>query len=291
MYKFPRTEVAGVSLPRMLMGTNWILGYSHTGAAADSLIHERNDAAASTREIVKAYLSYGVDAMMAPFGSSEAILKGIHDAEDAMGMPVTLIDTPIINVTDSKEGRAEAEKVIATSAKNGAKFCLIHHSSAEQLVSKLHHKIDRLSDYTDMIRQHGMIPGLSAHMPELIVYSDENEYDVQTYIQIYNCMGFMMQVEVETVANIIRNAKHPVMTIKPFAAGRTTPFVGFNFNWNVIRDCDMITVGAHTQSEAEEDIELSFAALEHRAPRLSGRSPPNTKQDVLQKKIDYDNAM
>ncbi len=38
-----------------------------------------------------------------------------------------------------------------------------------------------------MIRQHGMIPGLSAHMPELILYSDENEYDVETYIQIYNC--------------------------------------------------------------------------------------------------------
>jgi hypothetical protein len=35
---FPRTEVAGVSLPRMLIGTNWICGYSHTSPAADSLI-------------------------------------------------------------------------------------------------------------------------------------------------------------------------------------------------------------------------------------------------------------
>ncbi len=30
---FPRTMVGGVSLPRMLMGTKWILGYSHTSAA------------------------------------------------------------------------------------------------------------------------------------------------------------------------------------------------------------------------------------------------------------------
>ena len=35
---FPRTEVAGVSLPRMLMGTNWVYGWSHTGAAADQNI-------------------------------------------------------------------------------------------------------------------------------------------------------------------------------------------------------------------------------------------------------------
>ena len=39
-----------------------------------------------------------------------------------------------------------------------------------------------------------------------------------------------MQVEIETVNRIIRNAKKPVMTIKPMAAGRTTPFVGLNFS-------------------------------------------------------------
>ena len=67
MTKFPRTEVAGISLPRMLIGTNWILGYSHTGAAADALIHERNDAAESVRDIVNAYLEYDIDAMPSRF--------------------------------------------------------------------------------------------------------------------------------------------------------------------------------------------------------------------------------
>ena len=28
--QFPRTTVGGVSLSRMLMGSNWLLGYSHT---------------------------------------------------------------------------------------------------------------------------------------------------------------------------------------------------------------------------------------------------------------------
>lgn len=90
----------------------------------------------------------------------------------------------------------EAQKPPIRAERNGATFCLIHHSSAEQLVNKNKKTLDRLPDYLDMIRQNGMIPGLSAHMPELILYADLNGYDVETYIQIYNCAGFMMQVEV-----------------------------------------------------------------------------------------------
>ena len=37
---FPRTMVGGVSLPRMIIGTNWFRGYSHTSAAKDKFINE-----------------------------------------------------------------------------------------------------------------------------------------------------------------------------------------------------------------------------------------------------------
>ena len=134
--------------------------------------------------------------------------------------------------------------------------------------------MDRIGDYTDMIREAGVIPGLSAHMPEVIRYSDLNDYDVQTYIQIFNCLGFLMQIEVESVIKIIHEAKKPVMTIKPMAAGRTTPYVGLTFNWNVLRPQDMITVGCITEHEAREDVEISLAALERRLPNLEGRDSP-----------------
>ena len=165
--------------------------------------------------------------------------------------------------------------MIAECAKNGSEICLIHHSSAEQLVSKLKGTMDRLPDYLDMIRQHGMVPGLSAHMPELILYSDANGYDVQTYIQIYNCAGFLMQVEVEGVRAIIENAKKPVMTIKSMAAGRVSPYVGLSFSFATLRPCDMVTVGAHTPEEVDEDAEIALAAIERRYPNLQRRSSPN----------------
>ncbi|MGA2381779.1 MAG: hypothetical protein ABSG85_20975, partial [Spirochaetia bacterium] len=109
------------------------------------------------------------------------------------------------------------------------------------------------------------------HMPELVVFSDLNRYDVETYIQIYNCAGFLMQVEIKYVHSIIWSARKPVMTIKPMAAGRVSPFVGLTFAFATIRECDMVTVGCLTPQEAREDIEIGMAALERRPPLLAGR--------------------
>ena len=41
MKEFPRTTVGGVSLSRMLIGTNWLLGWSHTSVSADEMIRRR----------------------------------------------------------------------------------------------------------------------------------------------------------------------------------------------------------------------------------------------------------
>lgn len=273
--KFPRTEVAGISLPRMLIGTNWILGYSHTGPAADRMIMARHEDPANVSAVMDAYMEYGIDAVMAPgFDPQSPLRRGMRMTEEKFGKSMIQIATPGINVEDSAAGRAEAEATIKKAADDGAAFCLIHHGSAEQLVNKHTMTIDRLPDYLDMIRQHGMIPGLSAHMPELILYSDLNGYDVETYIQLYNCMGFLMQVEVESVNSIIWNAKKPVMTIKSMAAGRCTPFVGLTFSYATLRPQDMVTVGAFTPNEVHEDVEIALAAIERRRPTLGKRSSP-----------------
>ena len=280
MKEFPRTTVAGVSLPRMLIGTNWVLGYSHTSKAADEMIRRRYDSREAVSALMEAYLAYGIDAVMAPFTDQRVLLDGIHQAEDRTGRKIILIDTPTIDVTDSEEGRKAAWDKIESCRKNGSTFCLLHHTSVEKLVNKGKGTMDRLPDYLDMVRQCGMIPGLSAHMPEVIVYADQNHYDVETYIQIYNCMGFLMQVEIESVRRIIENAKKPVMSIKSMAAGRCSPYVGITFSFATLRPCDMVTVGAHTPEEVHQDVEIALAALERRFPDMGVRSSP-AQQTVL----------
>jgi hypothetical protein len=231
--------------------------------------------------MLETFVNNGVDAIMAPLNQAPVVARAVEETEQKLGRRIIRIDTPMINTDNNEQARREAEALIRKSKELGSTFCLIHHAMAEKLVNKGTRTIERLDDYTKMIRDQGMLPGLSAHMPEMVVYSDLNEYDVETYIQIYNCVGFLMQVEVETVHNIIHQAKKPVMTIKAMAAGRVTPFVGLNFNWATIRDCDMVAVGCFNEREAEEDLEISRAALEHRAPRIGVRSSPNQKQDAF----------
>ena len=282
---FPRTEVGGMSLPRMLIGTNWFLGWSHTGAAADEGIRERFSDPRDLWPVISVFLEAGIDAIMAPISTTPFAEQAIDYAEQKAGRRIIRIDTPGINVDDSPEGRRDAEAAIRHSAEIGSDFCLIHHTSVERLINKNEEAIPRLPDYLAMIREAGMRPGLSAHMPEVVVYSDRNGYDVETYIQIFNCMGFLMQVEVENVARIIHGAKHPVMTIKPMAAGRCTPYVGLTFSYSAIRPCDMVTVGTSSPMEAAEDIEIALAALEDRFPDLEARSSPYL-QSVLGHKTD-----
>jgi hypothetical protein len=40
MSDFPRTLVEDVSLPRLIIGTNWFLGFSHVSKAKDKFISE-----------------------------------------------------------------------------------------------------------------------------------------------------------------------------------------------------------------------------------------------------------
>jgi hypothetical protein len=247
------------------------------------MIQQRNLNRTAICSILDAYLSYGIDAVMAPFARNPVLLDAIHQTEQKHGREIILIDTPVIDVSDNKAAREQCQRDFQSSAKSGCRFCLIHHSSAEQLVAKGNEVLHRLPDYLAMIREAEMIPGLSAHMPELILYSDKNEYDVETYIQIFNCAGYMMQVEIETVARIIHDAKKPVMTIKSMAAGRMTPYVGLTFNFAAIRDCDMVTLGAFTPEEVHEDVDIAFGALEHRFPHVGMRKSPADTQSLFVK--------
>ena len=85
MGEFPRTTVGGVSLPRRLIGTNWVLGYSHTSTSADALIRDRHSSPERISALLEAYLSHGVDALMAPVVGNELLLEGVKLAEERTG--------------------------------------------------------------------------------------------------------------------------------------------------------------------------------------------------------------
>lgn len=265
MEQFPRTLVGGVSLPRMIIGTNWFLGYSHTSLAKDRFIKQLQ-----TRDriadILSVFLESGIDAVMGP--PSELLEYAIQEAEQRSGKRMIRILTPIFNVVPGGNPENEPERMLDYCVKLQATFCMPHQCVTDALVDRTISKIRDIDKYTRMIRERGMIPGLSTHMPETVVYADQMGADVETYIQIYNAAGFLMQVEADWVMKIIREARKPVMTIKPLAAGRLLPVVGLAFVWNTIRPQDMVTIGTTTPDEAREVIDISFDLLQGQLPEF-----------------------
>lgn len=265
MELFPRTLVGGISLPRLLIGSNWFLGYSHTSLAKDKFIREFQTGE-RIEAVLTAFVREGIDAVVAP--PNEKLHEACCRVEDRTGQKIIRLWTPIFDLVPSGDRGTSPEQGVALCQKLGGTFCLPHQAVIDALVDRRTRTIRDLEVYTRLIRAHGMIPGLSTHMPESVIYADKMNADVATYIQIYNAAGFLMQVEADWVMKIIREAQKPVLTIKPLAAGKLLPPVGLAFVWNTIRDQDMVCIGCTTADEAQEVIQISRDFLARRIPQV-----------------------
>jgi hypothetical protein len=262
----------------MIIGTNQFFGFSHTSAAKDKNLREVMSSE-KIAGIIEVFLNEGIDTIMG-LNQMPLLQQAIKEAQERTGRRVIMISTPTINVGDDAESMAATERAFDLEASLGTTVCMPHQMSTDALVDIRLRKIKNMDLYCQMIRDRGMIPGLSTHMPETITYADWSNLDVETYIALYNAAGFLMHLEADWVHRIIWGAKHPVITIKPMAAGRLLPLVGLGFCWATIRDIDMVTVGTATPDEAREVIDISRSILERTTTRIELQKT-RSKQTVI----------
>jgi hypothetical protein len=264
--------VGGVSMPRMIIGSNWFLGYSHCTPSKDKLIHESFTDYRKLADMLEVFLSAGVDAVMG-FGRNELLQAGVKEAEQRTGRKCIIVSTPSLPHDRSTAANGfdmdAIRSLLDAEVGCGATFCMPHTSTTDDMVDNCAREVRHMAPVFAEMRQRGLIPGLSTHLPQTIVFTDETGLDAETYIAIYNAMGFLMPLEVDWTQRIIHNARKPVITIKPMAAGQIRPFQAFTFVWNTLRPQDMVTVGCMTPDEAREVIELSMSILERRAADLA----------------------
>jgi hypothetical protein len=267
MTQFPRTQIENLSVSRLIIGTNWFLGFSHTSKAKDRQINETMDRQ-HIAEVLEVFLKAGVDTLLG-MRPEPKLVEAVKDAEDRTGRQCITIAIPHLNLAGTQEADSENAYLFDEYAALGVSVCMPHQVTTDALVDRHTRQIRDMQKYVAMIRERGMIPGLSTHMPETPIYADETGLDVATYIQIYNAAGFLMQIEVDWVYRMIWERKNPVITIKPLAAGRLMPLVGLAFSWSTLRSRDMVAIGTMTPYEAEEVIELSLSVLEHRKAEVN----------------------
>jgi len=256
--------VGGVSVPRLICGSNWLLGFSHTSRAKDRFIKELFDTPAKAAKVVEVFARHGCNAFMG--GQNDFCRQVLDEVEQRTGVKMIWITTPSCENPDDLDSW---KRSVEECKKLGGTFCFPHQCITDPRIDRAHNGFfPQLHAYLKVVREMGLIPGLSSHMPEAVTCADACGADVEAYIQIYNAAGFLCQVETDWLQLIIQNAKKPVMTIKPLAAGRLLPPTGLALVWNTIRECDMVTVGTMSPYEAEEVIEISLAQLEHRNAKV-----------------------
>jgi hypothetical protein len=276
---FPRTKVGGVNLSRLVIGTNWFLGYAHQTKARSTMIQQRHNAG-TMAEIMGVFAADGVNALVGP--NNALLYRAVKMAEQKSGKKLHRIITPSIKRNEQGPDWDDCAKALDECAKAGTSFCWPHTTCIDALYDGLTGKIRHIERICSMIRQRDMIPGLSTHLPEVILSADRNGYDVASYISIYNAAGFMMPIEIDWIQNIIHGAEKPVTTIKPMAAGRLMPYVGLPFSWSTIRPCDLVTVGTTTPDEAREVLEISWACLQGRKSNVE-LQVTRSKQSLMKK--------
>jgi hypothetical protein len=285
---FPRTQIEHVSVSRMLIGINWFLGWSHTSKAKDDFI-KQYQTRQRLADILTVFMKAGIDTVygVRPEKESEPLLMAaIKDAEDATGRRAITVATPMLEIAPGQAAMDATARILDEHAAIGATFCLPHQATTDALCDRRTRTMRDMDKYCKMIRERGMIPGLSTHMPEVPVYADETGLDVATYIQIYNPAGFMMQIEVDWVHRMIWGRQKPVICIKPMAAGRVLPLVGMAFVWATIRPQDMVCAGTMTADEARELIDISLSIIERRASDVPLQRT-RSKESVEEKKHDH----
>lgn len=255
---FPMTRIENLDISRMIAGSNWFRGYSHYSAAKDKWIRQYMNLDRIV-EVLNVFARNGINAYLA--SPDQASREALRRVKEETGVTMHLIATP------SGESIDDLMPGIEQSAEQGAAICLPHQHWTDGNLVANEQRIIGIEQATRRIRELGMIPGLSTHRPETVVVCDKAGYDIATYIQIYNPIGFLCQVETDWIERVINNTPKPIIVIKPLAAGRVLPPTGLSFVYHSIKPTDTVCIGTLSTFEAEDDIRIARDILQSGAIR------------------------
>jgi len=250
--QFPMTTIGGLKLSRMLCGSNPFMGISHFTHARSTWL-KRYFTLDRIVECMEKCASYGINGIVS--GPRQEIHDAIRALEDRTGHHMIWVCTPGGSTPD------EVKKDMEWMAERKAEICLTHPSFTDSNLVRAENKITGLEPLLKMMRDLGMVPGVSTHRPETLTVCEKAGYDIETYILPLNVAGFLCAVETDWQAKIIRNTPKPVICIKPLAAGRLMPFEGLNYVYNSIKPIDTVAVGFTSPEEVEEDIKIILGIL------------------------------
>lgn len=241
---FPKVDIAGLEVSRLVCGTNSFLGYSHYTAARDAWLRRYFTVDRIVETLLEVW-NQGINSIVGP--CQERLAESLKAFTEQTGNRFIWIGTSL-GSPDIEQQKRDLEFL----AENGATFGMIHCGYTDTHLLSAERRVEGLAELLEYSRSLGLIPGVSTHRPETLPVCEAEGYDSEVYILPHNVLGFLSPVEIEWVANIIRQTAKPVINIKPLAAGKLTPVEGLTYVYNTIKENDVVCVGFMSPEEARD---------------------------------------
>lgn len=245
---FPTVSVAGITFPRIIIGTNSLLGWSHTSLGRDRWIRQFYTPERIADVFVKC-LEFGLTAVFGP--CYPPLLQAIDITEKRTGVRLTFIGTTL--------GDPAAIKGQIKQLKDaGAKFCLLHGGWADSFPVE-NGRIKDFDRYFALIREAGLIPGTACHRADRLKMLVDGNYDCEVFATPVNKIGFYMNPSRDAIVEVVNKCPKPVIAIKPLASGRfdengIEDWLRWTFS---VKGVVAAAIGFMNAEEAEEDVAIA----------------------------------
>ena len=257
----PTAKLENLDICRFICGSNPFCGISHFTPSRDMFYKEYFADTEKIAEIMGYLLEeFGVNAIIS--SPRDNIAEALEIVRKEYEVPYHWICTPS-SYRASAKGMKEAGMMeqIQWCKNHEVSVCMPHRSYTDKNLDTLNNEIRGLPEITAAIRDAGMIPGLSTHYYETLKICRQQKYDIKLIIQPLNTLGFMSNIEVNTLASVIQSSPIQILNIKPLAAGRILPEVGLSFCYNNIKPNDFLTCGFASLQDADYDAQIAERIL------------------------------
>lgn len=245
MNRFPTVDIEGIKVPKLLIGINSLLGWSHTSVGRDRWIR-RYYTARRVAKVFERCIELGVYGVLGPVWPR--LIKAIKIAEKETGQQMTFISTTIGDPKDT-------EKQLKMLNGLYSPICCIHGAWTDSWPIK-NSRLVGFEKYLQMIREAGLIPGVACHNGDRLSMVDDGKYDVSVFVTPVNKLGFYMSPTQRSILDAISRTPKPVIAIKPLAGGRFQEGrIPEWLEWVLSQEgVSAVCIGFMSREEAEEDI-------------------------------------
>jgi hypothetical protein len=281
MPAFPSFTIEGVTIPRVLCGTNALLGFSHVSRGRDAWIREHFTAKRIAQVFAKC-MELGVTACMGPL--FPRLLDALEETEKLTGARMTWVSTTSHEtVPKGREeeyrkahaagrvdeamaiSRESTQEQVAKLKAAGAPICIFHGGWVDRWPAT-DGKLEGFNHYTQIIREAGLVPGAATHQSGRLAEVARGGHDAAILVTPVNKGGWNMRPTRDEAVKVIGEVNKPLIAIKPLACGR---YEGENsvedwLKWVVdVKGVQAVALGLMLEQEAEQSIPVlrdQFAA-------------------------------